>query len=53
MPIVLPKLPDPDLDETSPYCVIARTKPASHEMHALEPWLGSESGREPTGTHPE
>jgi quinol monooxygenase YgiN len=29
MPIVLPKLPDPDLDETGPYCVIAkhRAKP--------------------------
>ena len=35
MPIVLPKLPDPDLDETSPYCVIAkhRAKPGKADAY--------------------
>jgi len=35
MPIVLPKLPDPDLDETSPYCVIAkhRAKPGRADAY--------------------
>jgi quinol monooxygenase YgiN len=35
MPIVLPKLPDPDLNETSPYCVIAkhRAKPGRADAY--------------------
>jgi quinol monooxygenase YgiN len=35
MPIVLPKLPDPDLEETRPYCVIAkhRAKPGRADAY--------------------
>jgi quinol monooxygenase YgiN len=35
MPIVLPKLPDPALEETSPYCVIAkhRAKPGRADAY--------------------
>ena len=33
MPIVLPKLPDPDLDETSRYCVIAKHRAKPGKQH--------------------
>jgi quinol monooxygenase YgiN len=36
MSIVLPKLPDPDLGETSPYCVIARHRAKSGRADAYE-----------------
>jgi quinol monooxygenase YgiN len=36
MPIVLPTLPDPDLDETSPYCVIAKHRAKSGRADAYE-----------------
>jgi quinol monooxygenase YgiN len=36
MPIVLPKLPDPSLEETSPYCVIARHRAKPGRADAYE-----------------
>ena len=36
MPIVLPTLPDPNLDETSPYCVIAKHRARPGRADAYE-----------------
>jgi quinol monooxygenase YgiN len=51
MPIVLPKLPDPDLDETGPYCVIARhrAKPGLANAYQKRMLADLESTRAETG----